>query len=66
MDGEGVVVGHVASLGAAKGWWDALFGEAGGFELVEEVSGAVVGGCYAEVEEFEGLGGLGAGDAGAL
>lgn len=43
-----------------------MFGEAGDFELAEEVARLVVGACYAEVKEFERLGGLGFGDAGAL
>lgn len=57
--------GH-AAFGAAEGPGDAFFGEAGDFELVEEVAGGVVGACHAEVEEFERLGCLGFGDADAL
>lgn len=57
--------GH-AAFGAAEGQGNAFFGETGDFELVEEVAGGVVGACHAEVEESEGLGGLGFVDAGAL
>lgn len=65
MNCEGVLCGH-AACGPPKRQGDAFFREAGDFELAEEVAGGVVGACYAEVEEFEGVGGLGFIDAGAL
>lgn len=66
MDGEIVVVEGAAAFGGAHVERNAGFGEAGDFELVEEVARVVVLACYAEVEEFEGGAGFGAGYARAL
>lgn len=66
VDGEVVVFEGAAAFGGTHVERDAGFGEAGGFELVEEVARVVVLACYTKMEQFEGGAGFGAGYARAL